>query len=186
MGFRETVGVALFAAALAITASLTFVGQGRSHEGPPPTISLGVPVPTATATEVPTPTPVPPAALDLSGVSWLVTFWSDGVDGSRRQESQGFVEGLDFAFDGAPFPDMRDDAWGLTAETTLTLDPGEYAFELEHDGTAAVSVNGEQVAAGPGAPGLRTLAVRFAHGGGAATILVEATDTGGRFELRVR
>lgn len=186
MGMRETVGVALFAVALAMTASLTFVGQGRSHEGPPPTISLGMPVPTDTPTTAPTPTPVPPTALDLRNVSWLVTYWSDSVDGSRRQESQGFVQGLDLAFDGAPFPDMHDDAWSMTAETTLTLEPGEYAFALEHDGTVAVWVNGEQVAAGPGTPGLRALEASFVSEGGAVTIVIEARDTGGRFELRTR
>lgn len=185
MGFRETVGIALFAVALAITASFTFVGQGRSHEGPPPTVSLGLPVPSPTPTTVPAPTPVPPKSLETRDRSWLVTFWSNSVDGTRLKESEGFVEGLDLAFDGAPFPDMHDDAWSLTAETTLTLEPGEYTFDIEHDGTVAVSVNGEQVAAGPGTPGLRTLNVTFVHTGGVITILIEASDTGGRFELRV-
>lgn len=181
---RETVGIALFAAALAITVSLTFVDQGRSHEGPPPTVSLGIPVPTASPTLAPTPTPVPPRQVDLRDVSWRVTFWSDATDGDRRKESEGFAEGLDFAFDGAPFPDMRDDAWSLTAAATITLEPGDFAFELEHDGTVAVWVDGEQVAAGPGTPGLRTLTVAFASQGNPVSIMVEAKDTGGRFELR--
>ena len=132
----------------------------------------------------PTLTPLPPAEPGHPKAGWLVRYFRGEPGGI--EDSQRFVPALDLAYDGAPFNDMRDDTWSLTAAGVFDLGPGRYTFRFEHDGALRVLANGVEVGNQQDASIARVLEVTMAHEGGQLALTLEGRDRGGRFLLRER
>jgi len=91
---------------------------------------------------------------------------------------------LEFASAGAPFQ-LKDGAWGIDAAAGFILNPGRYAFDLEHTGPVQVFVdNLEKAQEGADANGL-SLHIEFDSKGGVSVIHIVANDTGGPFRLKL-
>jgi hypothetical protein len=185
MGTRETVGIALFAVALAITLSLTFNNDGLADGGSPRPISTGLEPPTYTPPPAATPTQAPVLALGEPADVWFVSFFRHGADGEPQLEIRVTEETIALDFANAPFPDMQDDNWSVEATAPFERPPGRYEFSLETTGAVTVRANGRVVFARDGIDGPETFVVTFDHLGGRLDIEVAASDTGGAFRLAV-
>lgn len=184
-GIRDLVPVALLLVALAIAFNFLDPSKGAS-DGGRPTISLGEPPPTATPTATPAPTEAPVSDVPPPS-TWVVMFVSISPAGSETIDGRYAFDSLDFEFPGPPFPDMRDDAWKIVAEGTVTIaEGGRQAFTFDHDGEARVFVDGREVGFQPDGGKAQALRSVFDRAPGQAIIRVEVRDTGGTLLLKTR
>ncbi len=184
-GIRDLVPVALVLVALAIAFNFLDPSKGSSGGGHP-TISLGEPPPTATPTATAGPTEMPIAEAPPPS-TWVVMFVSISPAGSETIDARYAFNTLDFEYEGPPFPDVRDDAWKIVAEGTVSLAlDGRHAFAFEHDGEARVFVDGHEVASRPDGATVQDVRAVFQHAAGDAIIRIEVRDTGGRLLLKTR
>ncbi len=182
-GVRDLVPVLLLLVALVIAFNFLDPSKGSS-DGGHPTISLGEPPPTPTPAATPSPTEVPVAEVPAPS-TWVVMFVSISPAGSETVDARYAFNMLDFEFEGPPFPDMRDNAWKLVVQGTVTIsEGGRHAFTFEHDGEARVFVDGREEAFQADAAQPRTLSAVFDHPAGDAVIRVEVRDTGGALVLK--
>lgn len=184
---RDAVGLA--ALVLTGTLVLPFLAPEGGQTAREPFAHIPValtqtPVTPAPIAATPTPTPLPAFDAGTPKGGWLVRYFR-GVPGTT-EDSQRFVSKLDLAYDAAPFNDMRDDAWSLTASGVFDLGPGRYTFRFEHDGALRVLANGTEVGSHLDAPVARVLEVTVTHEGGQLGLELEARDSGGKFLLRER
>ncbi len=182
----EVGALLLLLVALAITASF-FFDPAQSSSGEPRGVSLGL-RPDAGDADAPVASPAagPPQHLPRSvpvPERWLITYFVEGVT-EGVVAHQGTVEALDLEFAGAPFGDLTDDSWWLSAETGFELAAGRYVFVLEHDGLLEVYVDDRLVASQADSAGPVGLEVGFAHAGGFVSLRIAARDGGGPFLLR--
>jgi len=198
LGVREVVGLA--ALLFAVVVAAMFLNPANSEStGTPGGIVHGTVVgtptlgpettPTSSPTPPPTPTatPLPPQPLPPIEGGWLVKFFERLSDGSELATTRIALRSIDFSYANAPFGDFKDNAWGLAAETTLSLpSAGRYTFAVEHDGALRVLIDGAEVAAEDDGPSPRTLQVTFEHTAGSATVTVECRDLAGPFLVRVK
>lgn len=185
MTTRDLVGIVLFLAALTVAASFMF-GNPSGTNGAEPTISLGIEPSTPTPTAEPTAEPTPITAIGAPGESWLVTFFAIEDGGERSDRATNAMNVIDFEFDGAPFGDTEDDAWGLVAETTISLPEGRYRITLEAQAEVQVSLYGSPVAARGWSPQPEQFQIDFDHPGGRLPIVIDAVDAEGAFRLAWR
>jgi hypothetical protein len=137
----------------------------------------GTPTPAAHAS--PSPTPVPVAKLGEPGGQWLVGYYESNEPGKGIRGGEGFVDNLQFDFEGRPFPDFKDDGWRLAVSQSMELAAGRYGFVLESDGALRVTA-GEQILIDvPDSPQRQTHALEFDHKGGRVNIAIDLRDTGG-------
>jgi hypothetical protein len=89
------------------------------------------------------PTPTIPAREPAEGLSpWTVTY----VQGKDLDHGvivgSGTFPQLDLTYQGGPFPDVPDNAWGLFAVSTFTGVPGKYHIQVSWRGDLRLTVNG--------------------------------------------
>ena len=99
----------LFLIGLAITGSFFFDAADSSSKEPRG-VSLGLP---------PAGSPLPPTRLPPPA-RWFVTYFIDR-EGEPSPSHQGILEGLELAYEAAPFGDLPDDAWHLSVEIGIDL-----------------------------------------------------------------
>lgn len=183
VGIREVValgalGVAGFLGFLFLDPTST---ESTSHT--PGDIRLGEAPPTATPTPEPTATPVPVTRLEQPE-SWQLRFYEAAISGGEILTGSSFLAELNLLAPGAPFRDMRDDAWSAVFEQQLATTAGSNGFTLEYDCDLVVYVDEVEVARAENPDGPERLEVVFEHGGGNASVRIEARDTGGPFVVR--
>jgi hypothetical protein len=169
---REVIGLALLAVAIAVSAGF-FVTGGKDDSGGR----------LAVASQTPAPAPTPVKGL-IQAPGWRVQFLSaaDPDAGKIVQDARSAV--LDFSFDGAPVPGLKDDGWQMLATADFTLDPGRYVFSVEHRGPLLVYINNVQQAVEDAVPTAKPLPVEFHADGGKVTIRIVASDENGPFRLK--
>ena len=181
----EVGALLLLLVALAITASF-FFDPARSSFGEPRGASLGLP---ADTDDTDAPVPFPPGERPQlhpwsvpAPERWLITYFPEGQ--AEVLAHQGSVEALDLEFANAPFGDLTDDSWWLTAQTGFELAPGRYVFVVEHDGVLEVYVDNRLAGSHSDPAGTIALEVSFTHRGGFVGLRIAARDGGGPFVLR--
>ena len=142
---------------------------GANADGGGPTESVSTPLPVATREPV------------TGSRPWLVTFL-DTSSGTPTPAAQSSVDTLDFNFDGAPFPDFRDDHWAMLARKDFDAEPGTYLLTIQFSGEIHVSIDGKDVAITPGT-GKGTASLPIAQGDVPTVILINMTDAAGLFQL---
>lgn len=130
----------------------------------------------------PRPTPTPSRVVVAAGLSpWELTF-------VERRSSGDIVDGtltapeLDLEYDGAPFPDMKDDAWAVFAAATFNGPPGRYLLSVTYTGEIGVTLAGETRKVSPPV-GDATLRIPFEHGTGPTAIQLRLGDVSGPARL---
>jgi len=184
---RDAVGLGALALAVALVAPFIRPEGGKTERAPfahLPTDLTPVSFTPAPVLPTATPTSLPPAEPGRPANGWFLRYFRGAPGGT--EDSQRFVSGLDLAYDNAPFNDMRDDAWSLTAAAAWDLPPGRYTFRFEHDGALRVLAGGIEVGAQQDASIARVLEVTLVHDGGQLALKLEARDTAGKFLLRQR
>lgn len=177
---REWVGIAALAVAVGVAMSFCNPAAGQDTTQRP--IELGEPV--LEATPEPTPTAIP--TIDLPAPSeWFVRYLSSAEPGSGVEVGYYFSDTLDVAYDGAPFPDVADDNWAVTATATWpALEAGRYGFTVEHDGALGIATAaGDLLREEPDPPTARQLRIVFEHDGGPLELTLTARDRGGPLAL---
>ena len=182
IGVREVVAIGVLIVAGII--GFMFLDPTASEGGgrPAGTVSLGETPPTRVP---PTATPLPDATPIDSPQRWRITYYDRFFSGGYGLVADGVREGglvVDEA--GAPFNDMRDDAWKVEASVLPILDAGRWGFKLRYDCELLVTVGGEEVASGQNPDRPETIEVTFVHGGGQAGIVISCEDTGGPLLLQ--
>lgn len=186
LGTREVVALGALIVVAIVAVSVTFL---RDEDEKQDEAALQVQadrtagITPGAATPTPSPTPEPPIDANQPN-GWQVTF--NIVTGSGNAISDGFtsVEKLDLSYPGAPFLDMKDDAWGITALAQLQSDRGgDWQFQLEYQGSVKVYINDALVAEGQSGS-LATLDVKGPNTGASGVVKIDARDTGGPFVLK--
>ena len=147
----EVGALLLLLVALAITASF-FFDPAESSSGEPRGPSLGLP---ADADDADAPAAFPPAERPQlhpwsvpAPARWLITYFAEG-QAEGVPAHQGSVEALDLEFANAPFGDLTDDSWWLTAQTGFELAAGAMCSSLS---TMACSRSMSTTASSPPTP----------------------------------
>jgi len=179
---REWIAIAALAVAVLIAMSFCNPAAGRDEVHRP--ISHGETIPShATPPGTPTPTPVP--ATDLAPpVNWFLRYLTSAQPGRGVEDSFGFVETLDVVYETAPYPDLHDNDWVVTASATWELPAGRYAFTIERDCEIRIAVAGIEVRSEPDASRPDHLRIVFDHKGGKLQLAITAIDRDGPFLLR--
>ena len=168
--------------AIAVMVAFSFCNPASGVDRTPRSISTGEPV-IETPEPTPTQTPVPVAELPQPE-QWFFRFITSAEPDSGVEDTVGFVEALDFDYDGAPYPGLTDDNWTLTASADWDLPAGRYGFTITRDGAIAVAVSGEEIRYEPDAEGAQQMRVVFDHPGGPLEVLLTMPDRGGPTLLR--
>ncbi len=145
---------------------------------PRPTVA-----PTATPlppTPSPTATPVPVPLAKESAAQWTVVFYRIMPDGRQVEAASATVATLDIDIPGAPFGDVPDGQWKVSAFARLTASPGYYQARMAYRGAITVTVNDVVVATATGEGQLRPAFPIDP----ATKILIEVTDGDGPTRLR--
>jgi hypothetical protein len=192
IGVREIVPIVLLLVALGIAFNFLDPSAGSSGSNTPASTVGKVPdkpTSTATPTRTPRPTPTPtraPPQEFARPADWIVKFVSLSSTGSERIDAQVVLQSLDFNYSGAPFNDMRDDAWKLVADGVVELpSAGRYTFSFEHDGEARLFVDGREAAYEPDGAAPQTLRAVFEHAAGSLSLRIEVRDVTGPLKLKV-
>jgi len=168
IGIREVVALVVLAGALAIGAG--FCDPGATGNTPEPR---------ATATAV--------ARTAAEGLSpWNVTFLEGASLANSIIVGSGEYPELDLAFDGAPFPDMKDDRWSLSASATFNGAGGVHHFELTWSGEVTLSLNSQDQAVSPATGSGRTLLLPFEQAETPTTFTIRLTDVSGPAAVSAR
>ncbi len=181
LGVREIVPIVLLLVALGIAFKFLNPAEGSSdRKTPVPTAGIAV------NAETPTPGPTETTPQELArSQEWVVKFVSFNAAGGERVDVQVGLPSLDFYYPGAPFNDIRDDAWQLVAEAVSMLPAaGRYTFAFEHDGDARLLVDGHEVSFQRDGPAPQTLRAVFDHPGGSLTLRIEVRDVSGALKLK--
>ena len=167
LGVREWVALGVLAVALGIGA-LFYAADGGDASIAPRT-----PVP-------PTPAPAPHA---IAGESpWTVTFLAAGEPETVIGQSR--VAALDFEYPGAPFLDVKDDAWRILAVTTFDGPAGHYDAVLTYEGEVSVRFDETEVQVSP-AKGKGSLYLPIEKEEGKPVLIrVSVRDAGGPLVLK--
>jgi hypothetical protein len=187
LGTRELVAVVGLGAALVIGFLFFNPANSESSNDHPGAISLGQAAPTSPPASVPAPTATPtsvPRDVTLAAGGWALSFFEIRSTGSEILSASGFVPALDLAYATAPFTDFADNSWKVSAAISVQVTGGTSAFTIEHDGEAAVFVDGREVAREADGSAPQTLRVTFEHAAGQAAIRIEGRDASGPFRLR--
>jgi hypothetical protein len=178
LGLREWVGLAALLAGVAMAATFLDPSAGGSSR-PPTSVGPGLAAPTPT----PRPDPGPPIPL-LRPDHWVVAFHDITADGAARLDSQAVVQALEFEFEGAPFINLKDDSWKLTAEAGFTAAYGRYTVSFEHQCELKVQVDYRTVGERDQSREGDVVTFTFVHAGGNGFLKLDCRDTGGPFGLR--
>lgn len=183
---REYAALAVLVIAVAVALPfILFRNEGNAPD-PLPTMT---PVPTYTATPVPptptaTPTPIPDRGSLSAPEVWTVTFYRD-LAGGRDEDDTVFLGSLDLAFDGPPFVDYREGAWGILISAGWeNREPGRYRFALAYDCDLSVTAGGETVFEAVDPAGPREAGIELVHEGGPIQVSIEAAAAPGGFLIR--
>jgi hypothetical protein len=122
LGLREWVALAVVAGVLVIGASFYFAFDS----------SNGSPAPRP----APTPQVVQPTA------PWQLTWTAVTPGGDEAVVKQEAAPAVDFKFDRAPFPEVNDDGWRVSASTVFAGPAGAYALSISYRGEIGVSIGG--------------------------------------------
>lgn len=167
VGVREAVALVVLAGGLAL--GVAFCDPAESQNGGGPRA-----------------TPTPALRTTAEGLSnWRVTFLEGGSDSSSVAGQEEYPA-LDLAYAAAPYPDLRDDHWSLSATAVFEGEPGRYFLEVKWAGELNISMDGKDlgVSAGPGSE--HELRVPFEQGDAATRFTVLLTDTGGTARVSAR
>ncbi|MBI2767331.1 MAG: hypothetical protein HYX53_15655 [Chloroflexi bacterium] len=183
---RDIGGLVILAAALAVAAAFFSPGSGETARVKD--VYFGSPVATATpapAAPTPTPTRVPPVAVTEPTGGWNVRFFR-GPSSAAAEDSNRFFTTLDISYPAAPYPDMKDDNWSLTAEANVALPAGLHELRLRHKAEVQVFIDGVLIGSDGDSATPQMFAVTFDHPAGPATIRIEARDRSGAFLLQLQ
>ncbi len=128
----------------------------------------------------PTPTPVPVPLAKEAAAEWTVVFYRIMPDGREVEAASAKVATLDIDIPGAPFGDVPDGQWKVSAFARLTATPGYYQARIAYRGAITVTVNDVEVATATGEGQLRPAFPIEA----ATKILIEVRDGDGPTRLR--
>ncbi len=186
VGFRDVVGLLLFAVAVAVAATFLDPSKTNGNVEQRP-IAHGIQVIPGGDGAGGTPSPLEPSQPLPAPKEWTVLYIEPVPGGSDQVISRGTASEVDFAFSGSPLPGMPADGWRLIVEATVELpSAGRYFVVMEQQGEARVFVDGSETEYRLSPDGPRRTTVTFSHASGPATIRVEATDRGGAFALWIR
>ncbi|MGE3073108.1 MAG: hypothetical protein AB7N24_03205 [Dehalococcoidia bacterium] len=129
--------------------------------------------------------PRTPEASTLTPVetTWRVT-WIEGDDFEHGVVvGQGEQPEIDFDYPAGPYPDVKDDNWGLVATTTIENSEGRNLLYLSYKGGVGLTIDGEDRGITP-SPGDGKIIVPFQQEAGATTqIVLRLRDAGGETRL---
>ncbi|MDZ7727560.1 MAG: hypothetical protein U5Q44_04815 [Dehalococcoidia bacterium] len=172
LGRREW--FALVAFAFSVLVASTFLSATAHDDIAPRTPWVGEPLPSPSVAVEPTQEARGDAdelrAMAAPSDGWRVRYLA-GESGELVQDA--WLRGLSLEFDGAPLPELTDDAWRLEAGASVDMPRGLYEFVLVYQGAVRVSVDGTEVASARsgGSGAAQELRVQFAHDGGEASIV---------------
>lgn len=164
IGKREVVALAALAVALVVTAAYCNP-KSTNHDVP------------ARTTESVTPTVV--------GTAWRVS-WLEGPSfDDSVVTGQGELDQIAFDYEAGPFPDSKDNDWGMVATTDFVEEPGRYLLYLSYEGEIGLAIGGEERRITP-SPGEGSIIIPFEQDASAPTpIVVRFHDTAGSARLTV-
>ncbi|MGE0601141.1 MAG: hypothetical protein AB7J35_17695 [Dehalococcoidia bacterium] len=115
--------------------------------------------------------------------TWRVTF----IEGSDFEHGvvvgQGEQPEIAFDYPAGPYPDVKDDNWGLVAATTIENSEGRNLLYLSYKGEVGLTINGEDRGITP-SPGEGKIIIPFEQEAGATTqITLRLRDAGGETRL---
>jgi hypothetical protein len=168
---REWVALVVFAIAIAVAAGFFVVDSSGRPRVPAPQEAL------------PTPLALPASILPPPSGPWKLRFVSNDTSNPGAIH-EGSILTLDLILDGSPFPDLKDDAWELDAAAGFILNPGRYAFVVEHTGPVEVFVDNQEIAREGANPAGQSLRIEFQSKGGSSVIRIVETDTSGALRLK--
>lgn len=132
-----------------------------------------------------TPSPVARALAEgLSG--WQVTFLEGESADSGVVVGQGEYPALDLAYDGGPYPDVKDDHWSLIATATFSGAEGPKTLQLTWAGELGLRIDGQERIISPGSGAEHELRLPFEQGPTPSAFTVRLRDTGGPARVAVR
>jgi len=172
---RDWVGLAVLGMALVISVRFFFGATDQMSREP----VLATPQPNVTAASA-----AGGNVLPAPTSSWTAQFTSTANPTTNVVTT--VLPALDLNFNGAPFYGLPDDQWSIDVAAGFILEPGHYAFGLEHDGDVQVYVDNKEIAADPDPAGAtsRTINIGFDTKGGVSVIRIVADDKGGTFKLK--
>lgn len=151
-------------------------------------LALGVAFcdPTASQNGADRPTPTAVVRGEAEGLSsWRVTYLEGGGD-SSAVAGQEERDSLDLSFESAPYPDLRDDHWSLSASASFEGEPGRYFLELKWEGQLDLQMNGQDVGVTAGTGTGHELRVPFEQAETATRFTVLLVDAGGVARVSAR
>jgi len=165
LGLREITALAVLGVALVIGFVFLDPGAGGSNPAQRPT---------------PLPATIEPAA----GLGpWTLTYLDAATPApgviaqSTRQAAT-----LELDFPGAPFGEVHDDAWSVSASAEFAGNPGSYRIDIRFSGSITLSIGGRDVPISP-ATGEGRAIVPFEAATDPVRITIHMVDSGGPLRL---
>lgn len=162
LGLREIVAIGALIIGLALAAAF-FNPKSTNNSVAPRTVVAQVQTPVAAV--------------------WAVT-WLEGADLAHGVVvGQGELPKIDFDYPAGPYPDVKDDNWGVVATTTISGSEGRNLLYLSYKGDVGLQIDGEERGITP-SPGEGTIIIPFEQEAGASTLItVRLFDSGGEARL---
>ena len=200
LGTREVTALALLIGAVVVGLAVTFfrseddaesnaatelIAQRTAAADPNRFLTQEASATAAAQAATPTKTPTPLPAIKVSPPSgWQVRYESKAITGGYNPEAFFAIEELDLSFAGAPFPDMKDNAWRTVLAGELVGGRvGPWKFTIEYQGEIKVFIAENLVAEGTASKPTK-LDVIVPSASESTSIRIEAVDSQGSFLLR--